>query len=679
MREERIMVGVVIRSHSAGVVRVELSGYLGGLFGAYRSSVEQSGARVRKINGTWETTLPVLGAPRLLALLDRAGIHTEVESTIVAEINRAAQGARATIAEGDARLESADAALAPTGRALREYQREGVRWLCSRAAQGALLADDMGLGKTATVLIALPNSARVLVICPAVAKGVWRAEVAKWRSDLRVTILEGRGCLTRWPEAGEILVVNYDVLGEVPKAPCPEGVVVIADEAHALKNGKALRTSRFRAISDTARAIGGRTWLVTATPLTNRPQELWSVLRAAGLEKEAFGNWPRFVHLFDGVDGKWGGIEWGTRVDPSVPEMLRRVMLRRDKLDVAKELPGKSREVRMVSLDREGLRAVESEIKALLKEGSSIDDILEEIEKGDVEFTQLARLRAALAGAKLPSVIELVEQYEEAEEPLVVFSAHRVVIDALATRPGWGRISGDETAEQKTAAAEAFQRGELKGIAATIKAGGVAITLTRACNEVFVDHAWTPADNVQAEDRVFRIGQTRPVNIICLQANHPVDARVEDLLLRKTALYEQSIGAARLQSGEVKIEVLAADAVNIVAPKAEVPVAKPTKTYRRRLYWRDETTAEPDTGEAHAPSNAVEFWAARSLQTLSALDPDRAMEENGVGFNKADGGCGHALSGQLDFEGLTDRGWKAAVKLLAKYHRQVGKASKVTS
>jgi len=67
----------------------------------------------------------------------------------------------------------------------------------------------MGLGKTMQVLLAMGD--RGLVFCPASVKGVWAREAARWRPDLTVVVCEGRGSF-RWPEAGELVVINYDVV-----------------------------------------------------------------------------------------------------------------------------------------------------------------------------------------------------------------------------------------------------------------------------------------------------------------------------------------------------------------------------------------------------------------------------------------------------------------------------------
>ena len=60
-------------------------------------------------------------------------------------------------------------------------------------------------------LWALPINIGVLVVCPAALKYNWSDEAAKWRSDLKVTIINGRGNF-RFPEAGEIVITNYDIL-----------------------------------------------------------------------------------------------------------------------------------------------------------------------------------------------------------------------------------------------------------------------------------------------------------------------------------------------------------------------------------------------------------------------------------------------------------------------------------
>ena len=148
------------------------------------------------------------------------------------------------------------------------------------------------------------------------------------------------------------------------------------------------------------------------------------------------------------------------------------------------------------------------------------------------------------------------------------------LIDALGKREGWAVITGDTSDVERTQVQDDFQAGKLKGVACTIKAGGVAITLTRATNEIFIDEEWTPALNAQAQDRCHRIGQTGNVQITRLVATHALDRRIAELLGEKTTRINATIEAAAVRNGEVvgselvgeiDIEKLAVAAATIAA------------------------------------------------------------------------------------------------------------------
>lgn len=160
-------------------------------------------------------------------------------------------------------------------------------------------------------------------------------------------------------------------------------------------------------------------------------------------------------------------------------------------------------------------------------------------------FEMLSAMRAALATAKIPACLELVEQYEEANEPVVVFSDHQAPIEALGARPGWAMLYGKTPMDQRQTIVDAFQAGKLKGVACSIKAAGVGITLTRADTIIFVDQSWVPALNEQAQDRICRIGQKRGCNIITLAADHPLDKRIAELLSIKQAMVSATVEKAQ--------------------------------------------------------------------------------------------------------------------------------------
>lgn len=696
------------------VILVVLLDRLNGLFSSYRTACSGL-TKSRKIEGGWETTCPLDSAPELIERLSAIdGIRVISEPDVQAALQARASTRKADVEAANERMKAIDTKLAERGQALFNYQRTGIPWLSAR--DRAILADDMGLGKTLQALLSAPAAAPILVICPAVAKGVWVRETKKWRPDLAPVTLKGRKSF-RWPVHGEIVITNSAILpGEAQRdshgkvkagaadlpaelvESCPEGVVIIADEAHEFKNSKSQRSTKFRALAELARQRGGRSWLLTATPLLNRPTELWALLTAGGMT-EIYGSWARFCDAFGGYRGRFG-FEWGT-TKPDAAETLKRVQLRRLKKDVLTDLPPKRYQVVKLKLNKATKKACDEALAAL--DGfTDATKLAAATERDGVSFKQLSRARAALATAKTPHLLDLAELHEDANEPLVVFSAHIAPLRALAERDGWALITGETPAEKRTEIEDRFQKGKLKGVAASIKAGGVAITLTHASNAIFVDRLFTPALNEQAEDRIHRVGTASAVLITDLVAAHALDERLQEILNKKTALINGSINKTTRQANETDdtdLESAVSAALAALTSQADDPEGlddasfqaaldalnaelatravetKWTEIVEQRASTRGIKLTEPKSDGEPRPRyqarNACECWAAEGLIILAQLDPDRARAKNNLGFNKADGWLGHQLAGRVS-HGLTNLEWALAIGLLKKYHRQIG-------
>lgn len=565
------------------------------------------------------------------------------------------------------------------------YQLDGVQWLAGR--DRALLGDEMGLGKTLQLLCAAPRDHGVLAVVPASLKGNWRAEAAKWRPDLAVGVLSGRGSLTRWPRAGEVFIINPELLpptkgeveakalrakykerisaaelgGDYPRAARlieerdrmlegikrqkisrevdlagdPSTVTLFADEAHMYKSHKALRSKRMKALASQV----ARAWPATGTPVLNRPVELWGVLSTFGLESRVFGSWGVFARCFGGekqqvsrTQSRW--VFSGAQ-GPEAAERLRNHMLRRTRAEVLPDLPPKTRTWMEISLSRKSRKVMDT----LAAEGWG--DLLDCLEPGDKLPTidEISRLRAAIAEERIPAMLEFVEQYEDADEPLIVFSAHRAPIEALAHREGWGVIHGGVTSDERTRVVEAFQRGDLRGIAATIKTGGVGHTMTRASHMLFVDPEWVPALNAQAEDRICRIGQDADaVNYTYMVGDHPLDRQIAKLLASKEALAaavledkHEYTPQAEVTSGPVVCEESADDQNE---RKCE-NMRDPRKLTRVRIYLdqRREVAQTLADEEKLTPELIRTIEAAFEQMCMSC---DGAQRRDAAGWNKPD-------------------------------------------
>ena len=199
-----------------------------------------------------------------------------------------------------------------------------------------------------------------------------------------------------------------------------------------------------------------------------------------------------------------------------------------------------------MDLERDGIEAADELEEALAKAGIDLATIVAAgIESakhaGRIPFEMMSRLRERLARAKVPAMVSEIAKAEQAGEPIIVSSAHRIPVEVAGSRPGWAQITGDVKPEVRTRIEDAFQQGKLRGVACSIKAGGVAITLTRARRAVFVDREWTPALNEQAEDRIHRVGQRREVEICLLVGKHKIERRVAQLLAEKTRMIEATL------------------------------------------------------------------------------------------------------------------------------------------
>lgn len=477
----------------------------------------------------------------------------EMADTLLARIETLHKEARSL----DASLRASD---------LFPFQREGVAFLAGQNNAG--LFDEMGLGKTAQALIAIPNISKGLcmptIVCsPASIKGIWEKELKIWRPDIKnIYIVNGRENFFP-PSPGEIVICNYEILPDAEDCEILEdeihpGTILIGDEIHRAKNPKANRTKAFRRLRILLEQKSGSIWGLTGTPLLNKGNELKEVCKSIGIFYHAFGSESAFDRLFeDKTDGYGRFVPDYYAPYPTLAKKLATVAIRRERKEVLPQLPDKLyREVEADPPSGEAARICDDALGDEL-----VLEALRVLEEGGEStfggMGALMQARKALATCKIPKLLEVVDEYEDNEEPLVVFSAHRAPVDMLARREDWISITGNTNSAKRAIIETDFQAGKYKGIVGTIGAMSEGLTLTYAHHAVFVDLDWTPARNNQAEDRICRIGQDKGVNIIRLVADHDLDHMITDLLVRKALAFDKSI--RRMVSYQAPVDVPTGD------------------------------------------------------------------------------------------------------------------------
>ena len=416
------------------------------------------------------------------------------------------------------------------------HQRTGIAFLMSRGR--AILADDMGLGKTRQAVIALREAAPdgpYLIVCPAGVKLVWAREIRAVEPDADVHVITGKD----GPRRGHRwTVVNYDVLTRHAAA---LGAIswagVVADEAHYIKNGSKRATQFLRLVGvEKGGAATGHepqaVYLLTGTPMTSRPRDLFNLLRAVRhpLTNSFYSFAKRYCAA---VDNGYGLDTRGASNMEELAQIVAGVMLRRSK-DEALDLPPKTRtwqpvEVAGAAVRRDEARALDYLARNPATGGSTWATFL----------GILNHARHTLAVAKAPATLEAVRERVDAGEKVVVFTNYTAVVDTLMGELGAQavRITGDTPATERMAVADRFQQDpSVRVLVGNLQAAGTGITLTAGTHVVFNDLDWVPANHWQAEDRIYRIGQTRPAFVTYLVAEGTLDDFVAVLLEQKARL-----------------------------------------------------------------------------------------------------------------------------------------------
>ncbi|KAG9739843.1 hypothetical protein KCU77_g15877, partial [Aureobasidium melanogenum] len=93
------------------------------------------------------------------------------------------------------------------------------------------------------------------------------------------------------------------------------------------------------------------------------------------------------------------------------------------------------------------------------------------------------------------------------------------------------------------------------------KAGGAGINLACANKVIILDSGFNPQDDIQAENRAHRVGQTRDVEVVRLVTRGTIEEQIHALGESKLALDDRVAGAAEDAAAEKKLEADAALAV----------------------------------------------------------------------------------------------------------------------
>jgi SWI/SNF-related matrix-associated actin-dependent regulator 1 of chromatin subfamily A len=490
------------------------------------------------------------------------------------------------------------------------HQIEGVSFLTKKGR--AILGDDMGLGKTRQAIVAMqtavPDGA-VLVICPASLKLNWRREIRMVDADARVEVIGAKDGKCdgepRW------VIVNYDLLARhsVSLRALP-WVGIILDEAHFIKNasGRTSHVMKLLGVSENVRdPVVGPTqvYLLTGSPMTNRPRDLYNLLRCVG--HPAARSFLSFAKRYCGAyRNDYGWVTDGASNIEDLNLLMKEVMLRRRKDEVL-DLPPKVRT--WLEVEPDGSGAARASL-AFANWFASTDPS----KPNDKEFLgKLQKLRVALHKAKHKAVAERIRDVLATGQKVVVFTAFTDGLRRHKTALGHCcvTLSGADGPDARMAAVDAFQTDpKVRVMVANLIAGGVGITLTAASHVIFQDLDWVPANLAQAEDRAYRMGQTSRVTVEYMLAAGTLDSYIAGLLATKMELI-QAMEADELPDASILRELEARLRALGPAMLAELHAARSTGDAASRIEAIAAGTATVKPEAPIAAAGVHEFTSTR--------------------------------------------------------------------
>lgn len=405
---------------------------------------------------------------------------------------------------------------------LRDYQKEGMRFLAWRGQRGGLISDPPGCGKTLQALgwMHYTEAYPVLIIVPATIKTQWGREITKWLGiNHKYQILQGKTPCQLRPIT---TIINWDILNAWLPALLKVGFqLVIGDEVQAIGNTTAKRTKAFQKLSrQCPRGPVG----LSGTPIRTRPEQFWPMLNL--VSETIFPDLGKFRSRY--CNPHHDGYGWNYSGAANLEELhslAMRCMIRREKSIL--NLPPKIRDP--IYLDTEGMAQYLLEEKEFLEKASLLTSGKISRKELDERLESLKRTAYRIKEVSIISWIK--EQMESSDEPLLVFGWHQAVLEKLvlelkAYKPLL--INGSVTGKARDKVVESFKAGKSKLLFGNIQAMGVGLdSLQHVCSRgAFVEFAHNPGDMEQAEDRLYRSGQDNSVIWSYLLATGTIDEKL---------------------------------------------------------------------------------------------------------------------------------------------------------
>ena len=442
---------------------------------------------------------------------------------------------------------------------LRDYQKEGVRWLTTiyKCDLGGILADEMGLGKSVQTISFIKQileenkDAKILIVAPTSLIYNWQKEFEKFGSDLKyVVVAENKAKrleVLNNKDKYNIFITTYGLIrNDNDEYENMDFELCVIDEAQTIKNYQAGMTREIKKIKSKCKVA------LTGTPVENNITELWSIFDF--IMPGYLNSLAKFKEKYNVHDVAEEDLE----VLKTLSLQIKPFILRRKKSEVAESLPDKIENKIYIELPKKQKLLYMKELEDTKRE---MDEIIatEGFLKSRIKLLQLlTKLRQICIDpsvmyenydgerAKIEELINIVKDSIENGHKMLIFSSFKRVLKNVQKefeKEGISSymIDGDVKNKERVRLVDKFNEDDTSCFLITLKAGGTGLNLVGADTVIHLDIWWNPSVEDQATDRAHRIGQTKKVTVLKLVTKGTIEERIIELQEKKKVLRDNLI------------------------------------------------------------------------------------------------------------------------------------------
>lgn len=439
---------------------------------------------------------------------------------------------------------------------LRPYQKAGYNWMLflNEFNFGGCLADDMGLGKTVQTLALLQHESEAnegttsLLIMPTSLIYNWEMEARRFTPKLKVLNYTGtnRNKDPKQFAYYDIVITSYGITRI--DTDLLKGFFfnyIILDESQAIKNPESIISKSVKELKSRRKMI------LTGTPIENSTLDLWSQL--SFVNPGLLGGKSYFKNEYQIPIEKRGDNDKTKRLNA----LIKPFILRRDKSQVAKDLPEKTLSVQYCTMSEDQRAYYDREKNAYRNE------ILDTIEKEGLQKSQmiliqgLTRLRQIANhprmvdtsyksdSGKLEDIDYMIHNALGKDHNILIFSQfvkHLKIVGEKLDADGVKYAYLDGSVKDRESVVRDFMhKDDISVFLISLKAGGLGLNLTKADYVFLLDPWWNPAIEAQAIDRAHRIGQKNKVFTYKFIARDSIEEKILQLQENKMQLAQDLI------------------------------------------------------------------------------------------------------------------------------------------